>query len=295
MANQPQQQTKVWFVTGASKGLGLLLVKQLLAQGYSVAATSRNVGELQQAVGGDDDSDAFLPLAVDLTTESSVQDAVQATINQFGRIDVVVNNAGYGQIGSLEELSDQEARTNFDVNVFGSLNVIRHVMPHLRKQQSGHIMNLSSIGGFYGEFPGFGIYCATKFAVEGLSESLSAEAKPFGIKVTIVEPGYFRTEFLSSGSLSVPQHPIDAYEAVRQSQQAHQDEINGNQPNDPERGVAALIRIAQEENPPLHLFLGQDAYDMAYVKLNAVAEGLENWKSVTLSTAFDLPEPEVNS
>lgn len=286
MATQPQQQNQVWFITGASKGLGLVLVEQLLAQGHRVAATSRNVGDLQIAVGSN--SDAFLPLAVDLVTESSVQAAVQATIDRFGRLDVVVNNAGYGQIGSLEELSDGEARANFDVNVFGSLNVIRHVLPHLRNQRSGHIMNLSSIGGFYGEFPGFGIYCATKFAVEGFSESLSAEVKPFGIKVTIVEPGYFRTEFLSSGSLNVPKQPIDAYEAVRQSQQAHQGEINGNQPNDPEKGVAAMIQIAQEENPPLHLFLGQDAYDMAYVKLNAVTAELETWKSITQSTGFDI-------
>ena len=286
MVTQSQHQNQVWFVTGASKGLGLTLVEQLLAQGHRVAATSRNAGDLQTAVGSD--SDAFLPLTVNLTAETSVQDAVQVTINQFGRIDVVVNNAGYGQVGSLEELSDEEARANFDINVFGSLNVIRHVMPHLRKQRSGHIMNLSSIGGFYGEFPGFGIYCATKFAVEGFSESLSAEAKPFGIKVTIVEPGYFRTEFLSSGSLNVPRQPIAAYEAVRQTQQAHQDQINGNQPGDPQKGVAALIQIAQEANPPLHLFLGQDAYDMAYVKLNAVTADLENWKPVTLSTAFDV-------
>ena len=151
MATQPQHQHLVWFITGASKGLGLTLVNQLLVQGHHVAATSRHLDDLQKAVGND--SDAFLPLAVDLVTESSVQAAVQATIDRFGQIDVVVNNAGYGQIGSLEELSDREARANFDINVFGSLNVIRHVMPQLRKQQSGHIMNLSSIGGFYGEFP----------------------------------------------------------------------------------------------------------------------------------------------
>lgn len=293
MATQSKHQAPVWFVTGASKGLGLTLIGQLLAQGHRVAATSRNIGDLQKAVGPIGTNSVFLPLAVDLVAESSVEAAVKATIEQFGRIDVVVNNAGYGQVGSLEELSDAEARANFDINVFGSLNVIRHVLPHLRNQRSGHIMNLSSIGGFYGEFPGFGIYCATKFAVEGFSESLSAEVKPFGIKVTIVEPGYFRTEFLSSRSLNVPKQPIDAYEAVRQSQQSHQDEINGNQPNDPEKGVAAMIQIAQEEHPPLHLFLGQDAYDMAYVKLNAVTTDLEKWKPMTMSTAFDVPEPGV--
>ena len=275
---------KVWFVTGASKGLGLSLVKQLLNSGHSVAATSRNIDYLRQAVGVTTAN--FLPLAVDLKTEASVATAINATIEQFGRIDVVVNNAGYGLLGSIEELADEEARANFDINVFGSLTVIRNVMPHLRKQQSGHVINISSIGGFTGAFPGFGIYCATKFAVEGFTESLAAEAKAFGIHATVVAPGYFRTEFLSSGSLGVPERQIDAYEAVRQSQAAHQTDIAGNQPGDPEKAVAAIIQIASEENPPLHLFLGQDAYDMAYAKIKAVQTDLETWKDVTVSTGF---------
>lgn len=281
------ENKQVWFVTGASKGLGLSLAKQLLEAGHAVAATSRNRAELSNAVGRTNDN--FVSLEVDLKSETSVQTAVQTTIDHFGRIDVVVNNAGYGLVGSVEELTDGEARDNFDINVFGSLNVIRHVMPQLRKQQSGHILNVSSIAGFTGGFPGFGIYCATKFALEGLSESLAVEAKDFGIKVTIVEPGYFRTEFLTSGSLGVPAHPIDAYEAVRATQAAHQNQINGNQPGDPEKAVAALIRIANEPNPPLHLFLGQDAYDLAHQKINAVRGDLETWKALTAATAFDSP------
>ncbi|RCR71696.1 oxidoreductase [Larkinella punicea] len=276
---------KVWFVTGASKGLGLSLVKQLLKDGYQVAATSRNLDDLRRAVGPT--HDRFLPLAVDLKTESSVAEAIQKTVDQFGRIDVVVNNAGYGLLGSIEELSDEESRENFDVNVFGSLNVIRKVLPYLREQKSGHIINISSIGGFTGAFPGFGIYCATKFAVEGFSESLAAEAKPLGINVTVVEPGYFRTDFLTSNSLGVPKNQIDAYQEVRNSQQAHQHQINGNQAGDPEKAVVALIRIASEANPPLHLFLGQDAYDLAYQKINAVQNDLETWKEVTVSTGFE--------
>lgn len=275
---------KVWFITGASKGLGLSLVKQLLQGGAKVAATSRNVDDLRR-VGNPDDS--LLPLAVDLKTETSVEQAIQAAVARFGRIDVVVNNAGYGLVGSLEELTDGEARENFDVNVFGSLNVIRHAMPHLRQQQSGHVINLASIGGFVGTFPGFGIYCATKFAVQGFSEALAAEVKAFGVKVTVVSPGYFRTDFLSSGSLGVPAHPMEAYEAVRASQHAHQNEIAGNQPGDPDKLVAALIRIADEPNPPLHLFLGQDAYDLAYQKMQAVERDLENWKAVTVATGFE--------
>ncbi|RIV21599.1 SDR family NAD(P)-dependent oxidoreductase [Fibrisoma montanum] len=277
--------TNVWFVTGASKGLGLSLVKQLLSQGYRVAATSRNADDLRQAIAAD--SAQWLPLQVDLKTESSVNEAVQAAVQHFGRIDVVVNNAGYGLAGSIEELTDQEARANFDINVFGTLHVIRSVMPQLRSQQAGHIINIGSIAGFVGSFPGFGIYCATKFAVEGLSESLAAEVKPFGINVTVVEPGYFRTEFLTAGSLAVPANPIDAYETVRATQQAHQFDINGNQPGDPEKAVAALIQLASEPNPPLHLLLGQDAYDLAYAKIKAMQDELEAWKHVTVATGFD--------
>ena len=282
--NQLQRRADVWFITGASKGFGLELVNQLLGQGHRVAATSRDVAELRRAVGIE--SADFLPMAVDLASETSVGEAIQATVSQFGRIDVVVNNAGYGQLGSLEELTDQEARSNFEVNVFGTLNVIRQVMPQLRKQQSGHILNLSSIAGITGSFPGWGIYCATKFAVEGLSESLAAEVAPFGIKVTVVEPGYFRTEFLSSGSLRVPEGQLDEYALVRQSEAVHQGQIRGNQPGDPAKAAAAMIRIAAEANPPLHLLLGEDAYDMANVKIKSLQDDMAQWKDLTMSTSF---------
>ncbi|GAB3768674.1 SDR family NAD(P)-dependent oxidoreductase [Spirosoma horti] len=274
----------VWFITGASKGLGLELVSQLVRQGHRVAATSRQVAELRRVVGND--SNDFLPLAVDLTDETSVGEAIQATLRQFGRIDVVVNNAGYGQLGSLEELTDREARANFEVNVFGTLNVIRQVMPQLRHQQSGHIFNLSSVAGITGNFPGWGIYCATKFAVEGLSESLAAEVAPFGIKVTIVEPGYFRTEFLSSGSLLVPAGQLEAYGLVRQSEAVHQEQIRGNQPGDPVKAAAAIIQIAGEPNPPLHLLLGQDAFDMTTQKIKSLQADMTQWKALTIATGF---------
>ena len=279
--------SQVWFITGASKGLGLDLVTQLLQQGHRVAATSRNGAELRRAVGSE--STNFLPLTVDLANEASVGEAIQATIGQFGRIDVVVNNAGYGQLGSLEELTDGEARANFEVNVFGTLNVIRRVMPQLRQQQSGHILNLSSIAGITGGFPGWGIYCATKFAVEGLSESLAAEVAPFGIKVTVVEPGYFRTEFLSSGSLQTPSVPIAEYALVRQSEAVHQGQIRGNQPGDPAKAAAALIQTAAEANPPLHLLLGQDAYDLAQQKISALQADMARWKALTVATGFAEP------
>jgi NAD(P)-dependent dehydrogenase (short-subunit alcohol dehydrogenase family) len=277
-------QEKVWYITGASKGLGLSLVKQLLAAGNKVAATSRSLADLEKAVGAGDPN--FLPLAVDLKDESSVQNSVNATLAAFGQIDVVVNNAGYGLIGSLEELTDQESRDNFEINVFGMLNVIRNVMPQLRAQKSGHIINISSIGGFSGAFPGFGIYCATKFAVVGLSESLSAEVKNFGIHVTVVQPGYFRTSFLSAGSIGVPQNQIADYAEVRDSQQTHQASIDGNQPGDPEKAVAAMIEITNAENPPLHFFLGKDAYQLADKKILSVQNDMDKWESLATATGF---------
>lgn len=278
------ENNKVWLVTGASKGLGLALVKKLLNEGYKVAATSRNLSDLNKAV--DANSEQFLPLAVNLTNEDSVQEAVELTVKTFGKIDVVVNNAGYGLLGGIEELTDREARDNFEVNVFGSLNVIRKALPYLRAQKSGHILNVSSIGGFTGAFAGGGIYCATKFAVNGFSETLSAEVAPFGIKVTIVQPGYFRTNFLSAGSLAVPQNQIVDYQNVRDTVNFHQNDMDQQQAGDPEKAAAAMISITNEANPPLNLFLGEDAYGLAEKKLAFVQNELETWKELTLSTAI---------
>lgn len=275
---------KTWFVTGASKGLGLSLVKTLLAGGYPVAATSRTLGDLQNAVGVA--SANFLPLSVNLLDEKSVATAIDATIKHFGSIDVVVNNAGYGLAGALEELSDAESRANFDVNVFGSLNVIRQALPHLRKQSSGHIFNIASIGGFTGGFPGFGIYCATKFAVHGFSESLAEEVKAFGIRVTIVSPGYFRTNFLEASSLSVPSHPIEDYKSVREMQALHQNNYNGNQPGDPDKASAAVIQVAESKDSLLHLFLGPDAYMLAEQKMSAVQKDMDAARATATATNF---------
>jgi len=278
------ENKKVWFVTGASKGLGLTLVKKLLSIGHNVAATSRNLSDLSKAVG---EYENFLPMSVDLISEDSVESAISQTISKFGQLDVLVNNAGYGMLGALEELSDKEARENFDVNVFGSLNVIRKALPQMRKQQSGHIFNISSIGGFSGNFPGFGIYCATKFAVAGFTESLAAEVKSLGIKATVVEPGYFRTEFLTSGSLAVPKNPIVAYKEVRESQAAHQNDINNQQPGDPAKGIDVIIAAAESENAPLHLFLGPDAYHVANAKIADIQKDMEDWKALATATNFD--------
>lgn len=282
--NEDLENKKVWFVTGASKVLGLALTKKLLREGKAVAATSRSAEALIEAVG--DRSENFLPLQVDLLNEKSVREAIEKTVAAFGKINTVVNNAGYGQIGTLEELSDEECRRNFDVNVFGVLNVVRSAMPQLRRQRAGHVFNIASIAGYSAGFAGWGIYCSTKFALAGLSESLAAEAKVFGINVSIVYPGYFRTEFLSKDSISTPERPIAEYEEARASQELHQNDINGNQPGDPEKAARVLIQVASEANPPLHLFLGQDAYNFAEAKIDEVRKDLESWKTLATATDF---------
>ncbi|WP_426580983.1 SDR family NAD(P)-dependent oxidoreductase [Mucilaginibacter sp. R-33] len=275
---------KVWFVTGASKGLGLSLVKRLLTEGYKVAATSREAEALRTEVGysGDD----FLPLQVNLTDNNSVAEAITAIVAKFGTIDVVVNNAGYGQLGTLEELTDDEARKNFDVNVFGSLNVIRNVMPIFRARKSGAFFNISSIAGFLGTFPGWGIYNATKFAVAGFTEALSAEAKSLGVTATIVYPGYFKTNFLLQGSLRTAAKPINDYKEARDLEVIHNEQVIGNQPGDPENAALAFIKVAEMEERPLHLFLGSDSFGMAQNKIEAVQKDLAAFESISKSTDF---------
>ena len=273
---------KVWFITGASKGFGLSLVKQLLYDGQFVAATSRNKEELINAVKST--SDNFLPLQVDLINESSVSLALQHANEYFNRIDVVINNAGYGIGGAIEELTDEETRQAFDVNVFATLNVIRYVMPYLRKQRSGHIINISSIAGI-NPGTGWAVYGAAKHAVIGLSEVLAMDVKSFGIKVTVVAPGAFRTSFLTKESLAVTGNPIDEYEEVRANHKRFL-QMNGEQAGDPKKAAAAIINITKEENPPLYLLLGGDAYNRALTKLDSMNEEIRRWEEVTCSTDF---------
>jgi NAD(P)-dependent dehydrogenase (short-subunit alcohol dehydrogenase family) len=276
-------QTKTWFITGASQGIGLILVKQLLAQGYNVAATARNVQALQSAVGKS--SLAFLPLQLNLVDEESVSVAVDAAIARFGAIDVLVNNAGYGLIGGVEESSNQEVQASFDVNVFGLLNVTRTVLPHMRAAQTGHIFNLSSVFGLIAG-AGWGIYCGTKFAVEGISEALAQEVQPFGIKVTIIEPGYVRTNFLNSGSVATPENPIAAYTALAEERRKHREDVPGTQIGDPEKVAAVIINTAQISEAPLRLLLGSDSYQFANYKLQLLKDGIEAHKVITFSTDF---------
>ncbi|WP_345948158.1 SDR family oxidoreductase [Mucilaginibacter sp. PAMB04274] len=273
---------KVWFITGASKGFGLSLVKQLLSDGQLVAATSRNIDHLKAAVGSS--SGKFLPLEVNLSNELSVSEALEATNEIFGRIDVIVNNAGYGIGGSIEELTDEETRSSFDVNVFGTLNVIRKAMPYLRAQQSGHIINLSSIAGI-APATGWAIYAATKFSVIGLSEVLAEDVRSFGIKVTVVAPGAFRTSFLNPESIVMTKNPIEEYREVRDTH-ARYLQMDGGQAGDPEKAAAAMIQLAFEENPPLYLLLGSDAYERAMRKLDYLENEFRLNEELTKSMAY---------
>jgi NAD(P)-dependent dehydrogenase (short-subunit alcohol dehydrogenase family) len=281
--NKTMDTQKTWFITGASKGLGLSLVTQLLHKGQKVAATSRNIEDLIKAAGPE--SDAFLPLSTDLTNEGSVAEALKNTNIKFGSIDVVINNAGYGIGGSIEELSDEETRMSFDVNVFGTLNVIRKVLPYLRTQKSGHIINISSIAGI-APGTGWSVYAAAKHAVIGLSEVLADDVKSFGINVTVVAPGAFRTSFLTPESLVMTSHPIAEYQAVRDSHTRYLN-MDGNQAGDPEKAAAAMIHVVSEANPPLYLLLGKDAYERAFSKMELLSAEYKKWEALTKSTGFD--------
>ncbi|OOQ61794.1 SDR family NAD(P)-dependent oxidoreductase [Mucilaginibacter pedocola] len=275
-------ENKTWFITGASKGFGLSLVKQLLSAGQKVAATSRNLDELVKAVGVT--SPNFLPIQVELGNEDSVGCAIHQTKAAFNSIDVVINNAGYGIGGSIEELTDRETRDSFEVNVFGTLNVIRMVMPYMRYQQSGHIINISSIAGITAT-TGWSVYAATKFSVVGLSEVLAQDVAEFGVKVTVVAPGAFRTSFLTPESVNIAKHTIPEYTGLHTAQAAMLQK-DGQQAGDPEKAAAAIIEVAQMENPPLYLLLGEDAYDRAMAKLDRLKKEYQLNEEISKSMAY---------
>ena len=275
--------SKVWYVTGASRGLGLTLVKKLLENGYRVAATSRNAYTLSQAAGLTD-KNRFLPLAVDLNNPDSIHESLQQTLAAFGRIDVVVNNAGYGMAGTVEEIADLDIRNIFNVNVFATIDVVKAVLPVMRSQKSGYIINIGSVAGFAGA-PGWSVYSATKAAVAAFSEVIALDVKEFGIKVTVAEPSGFRTGFLSQHSLALTTTAIEGYEAVKNTQDRYLSS-DGKQAGDPDRAAEIFIELAENPEPPMHLFLGNDAYNRAAKKLADMSEELEHWKPVTTAADF---------
>jgi len=276
---------KVWFITGASRGFGLLITRDALARGDSVAAAARNPQAIIDALGA---HPALLPVQLDVTREGAAVVAAQAAIDRFGRIDVLVNNAGYGILGAVEEASAEEVRRNFDTNVFGLLNVTRAVLPQMRKQRSGHVFNISSQGG-YQAFGGFGIYCASKFAVEGLSEAMAQELAPLGVRVTVVDPGAFRTDFLDTASLAETAARIEDYKETVGVMRTYAATNNHAQLGDPGKLSQALLVLADAAQPPLRLQMGSDAVARVYAKHQLVEQELAQWKELALSTDFAQP------
>ena len=272
----------VWLITGTSQGFGRELVRAALQRGDSVVATSRQPAKVAAAF--PTEADRLLAESMDLRDPAAVSATVEKAVERFGRIDVLVNNAGHGLLGAVEEASDEEVLGVYETNVFGLLRVTRAVLPHLRKQRSGHIVNLSSIGGLVG-LPGWGIYNSTKFAVEGLSEALAAELAPLGIRVTVVEPGPFRTDFLG-GSLAATRLKLADYEESAGRTRLYATERNGNQAGDPALAADAIIHAVTAENPPLHLPLGAMAYERANAKLDELRKEFTAWREVALSTDF---------
>ena len=272
---------RTWFVTGASRGFGLQIARQALELGDNVVATARRPEPIAEALA----SDRLLALPLDVSDERAAQRAVDAAVDRFGGIDVLVNNAGRGLLGAVEEAADAEVRAVYETNVFGLLAVTRAVLPVLRRQRSGRVINISSVGGFTGG-AGWGIYNSTKFAVEGLSEALRAELAPLGIDVTIVEPGVFRTDFLDGSSL----HSTDAiedYAGTAGNTRGWAADNNHAQQGDPAKGAAAIITVATADKPPLRLQLGADCVARVEAKLALVADELAQWRELALSTAHE--------
>lgn len=273
---------KTWFITGASRGFGALITERALAQGDAVVATARNPQAVTDRFGSHPN---LLAVALDVTDEAQAVAAAAAAIARFGKIDVLLNNAGFGLLGAVEEATAAEVEAVYRTNVFGLLTVTRAVLPHMRRARSGRILNISSIGG-YRSGAGFGVYCSTKFAVEGLSEALHAELAPLGIHVTVVEPGYFRTDFLDAASLTVSPLRIADYDATAGEVRGFAAEVSHNQPGNPAKLSDVLIAFADTPNPPVRLPLGSDTVAAIEAKHVADAAILADWRKVSVSTDF---------
>ena len=272
---------KTWFITGISRGLGLALAQAALTRGDTVVGTVR--GEAPDIAGG---SGALHVLTLDITDSQAVPRIVdQAFERAGGHLDVVVNNAGYGLLGAIEDATDEEVERLFATDVFGPLRVIRAALPRLRAQGKGHILNVTSIAG-RAPGAGSGLYAAAKFALEGLSSALQQEVAPHGLKVTAVAPGAFRTDFLSDHSIRTSQTGSAAYADTAGRSREALAAMAGKQLGDPARAADAILKIVDAEDPPLHLLLGSDALRRTNVKLGAVREEIERWRALTLSTDF---------
>ncbi|HET9835923.1 MAG TPA: oxidoreductase [Rhodanobacteraceae bacterium] len=275
--------SRIYLITGTSSGFGRALAEAVLERGDCAVLTARNPGTVSDIAGRYDHR--AIAVRLDVTNEEERRSAVDAAVKHFGRIDVLVNNAGQGSLGAAEEFSSTQIRKLMEVNFFGAIEMTRAVLPIMRKQGSGHILNISSIGGRV-NIGGFALYGAAKFALEGFSEALRDEVAPLGVRVTLVEPGAFRTEFAGDSNMR-PETIIEDYRPVVDPVREYLYGNNGKQPGDPRKAALAMIQAVEAARPPLRLLLGADAYKLLEVKNREMADELAAWRSVGEATAFD--------
>lgn len=279
-------QDSVWLVTGCSRGLGREVARMIIDNGFRAVITARDVRTIEDLADGNER--AWIT-ALDVTNAAQVETAVKGALNYFGRIDVVVNNAGYSLLGATEEVSECEARAQFDTNYFGALRLIQAVLPIMRAQRSGHIVNLSSVAGFCA-LPGCGQYAASKFALEGMSEALVQEVSPLGIHVTVVEPHDMRTELLSRNARPMPERPpLTDYVQTSGAQIARLDRLHGRQSSDPARVADAILMAVDSSDPPFRLTLGSSGVTRVREKLREVQVELAKWEDISRSVNFNAP------
>ncbi len=277
-----KENSKVWFITGASSGFGKAFAQYAVSQGYNVVATARRQEKLEQLAKAA--SEQILPISMDVTKREEIKNTVQKAIEKYGKIDVLINNAGYGIVGALEETPEKELRSQMETNFFGAVAVTQEVLPYLRKQKSGAIVNISSMGGNM-SFGGFSAYSASKFALEGASEALAQEVAPFGIKTMIVEPGAFRTDFAGDGFRHMPK--IEAYNEIVGGTRDFAKEMDGTQEGDPLKAAKAIDIALQSDKTPLRLQLGEDAINAVKEHAEHLLNELKTWKEVAINTNFD--------
>ena len=277
-----KEGARAWMITGCSSGFGRALAQAVLASGDRCVVTARDPSSIRDITARNESTSLALPL--DVTDRAQRDHAVAEAARTFGRIDVLVNNAGYAYYAAAEEGEDAPVRTMFETNFFGLVALTQRVLPLMRKQGRGHIVNISSVGGLTGN-PSSAFYSATKFAVEGFSESMAKEVEPLGIRVTLIEPGPFRTDF-QGRSVKVTGTPLDAYAATAGARRAQLRTSSGKQPGDPVRAAQAILQCVRSSNPPLRLLLGKVAVDRAQDKFDTLRRSMDEWRAVSLGTDF---------
>jgi NAD(P)-dependent dehydrogenase (short-subunit alcohol dehydrogenase family) len=278
------RENAVWFITGCSRGLGRALAEQVLASGYRAVVTARRDADIADIVAGH--NDRAVAVALDVTDPVAMEAALGVAQERFGGVDVLVNNAGYGYLAAIEEGEDEDVRALFETDLFARVRLIKAVLPAMRARRSGHIVNISSVGGLV-TFPAVGYYHMVKFGIEAMSETLAKEVAPLGIGVTVVAPGAFRTDFRGPESIRQSATRIDDYAATAGESRRRTEDGHGSQAGDPVRGARAIITAIEAEAPPVHLLIGGDALDQLRAKLDEIRAETDAWERLTCSTDFD--------